>query len=260
MTTSFNFRTRKFRQRFKKFSFVFILIFLTIFVLVVFNIADLFSSAITNKGSLLYGEKIRIGNTIYYGISLYNSISVEKSEQQAQNILRQGGAGCIYHMGEYYVLGSIYSSHEDATEVKEKLDSDGVEAKIININIPVININYKGDKTKENTEIFSVFKTLFDSLHNLSIEFDMGSKTVQEFKKEINKISNDFSVKINDFDAIFKKEKYEFQKQIIEHLNRVKASLDAILTYDGVNLTLNGKIKNVCCEIVLEYYKLAKVI
>ena len=260
MTTSFDFRTRKFRQRFKKFSFVFVLIFLIVFVLVVFNVADLFSSAITNKGSILYGEKIRISNTIYYGVSLYNSTTLEKSEQQAQNILKQGGAGFVYCMGEYYVLGSIYSSHEDATEVKEKLDLDGVETKIININIPVININYKGDKTKENTEIFSVFKTVFDSLYNLSIEFDMGSKTVQELKKDINKISNDFRIKINDFDAVFKKEKYDFQKQIIEHLNRIKASLDAILTYDGVNLTLNGKIKNVCCEIVVEYYNLAKVI
>lgn len=260
MTTSFKFCTRKLKSRAKKVSFIFLLVFIVVFVLVVFNVADLFSSAITNKGSILYGEKIRISNTIYYGVSLYNSTEKQKSEEQAKDIIKQGGAGFVYCMGEYYVLGGIYLSHEDAVEVKEKLVSDNIEAKIININVPVINLNYKGAHKKENEEVFSLFKTLFDSVYSLSIDFDLGDITMQELKSNINKISVDFSEKISNFDAIYQKEKFDFQKEIIDALGRVKVSINTILTHNGADLTLNSKIKNVCCSIVNEYYNLAKVI
>lgn len=257
MTTKFKGLKRK---RIKKFSLFFLLVFFIIFVLVVFNVADLFSSAITNKGSILYGEKIRITNNIYYGVSLYNSTESSNAETNAKNIAKQGGAGYLYCMGDYYVLGSIYSSYEDAIEVKEKLKSDNIEAKIININIPVININYKGKFLKENTDIFSCFSTLFNLLFDLSVEFDLGNITMQEVKKEVTKISTDFSDKINDFDDIYKKEKYEFQKLILENFNNLKLSIDSILTCNGVEFLLNSKLKNVCCEIVVSYYELAKVI
>ena len=83
---------------------------------------------------------------------------------------------------------------------------------------------------------------------------------MQEVKKEVTKISTDFSAKINDFDDIYKKEKYEFQKLILEKFNNLKLSIDSILTCNGVEFLLNSKLKNVCCEIVVSYYELAKVI
>lgn len=258
MTTSFGFSTRKFQKKIKRFSIFFLLLFIIIFVLIVFNIADLFSSAITNKGSLIYGEKIRIPNTIYYGISLYSSSDESKSIKQAKSISDQGGAGFVYCMGDYYVFSSIYLSHEDAVEVKEKLLSDSIEAKIININIPVININYKGDFLEENTNIFSVFKDTFDALYNLTLEYDLGSITVQELKTGLNKLIADFSAKINNFDAIYKKERYDFQDSILKTLNELKVDISKLLTTNGVGLKLNSELKNVCCKIVVDYYNLAK--
>ena len=259
MTSTFKYRTRKLRRGFKKFSLLFFLVLIVVFVLVVFNIADLFSSVITNKGSLLYGEKIRIPNTIYYGMSVYNSSSKEKCKEKSKEVIKQGGAGCLYQMGDYFVLTSIYLSHEEAREIKENLSKiDSV--KIININVPVININYKGNHLSDNNEMFLTYNKLFKKLYDLSINYDTGNISSVEVKKEVGVISSEFGQKIANFDAIYKKEKYEFQNKLLKSLKDIKIEIDNLLTCDSVELMLNSKIKEVYCNIVLEFYNLAKII
>ncbi len=260
MTESFEYRTKRFRKNFKKFSVFFLICFIVVFVLIVLNIADLFSTAITNKGSLLYGEKIRITNMIYYGVSVFNSNTEENTKDAARQVSKQGGAGFVLNMGDYYVLSSIYPSHESALEVKENLEKSGVEARIININAPVININYKGNKLKENEEIFSSFNNLFLSLYDISLEYDLGNKTAVDVKKEISSLSTSFSQKITDFSAIYEKEKNTFQKVLLDALNKAKLKIDTLLTVETMELKLNSEIKKCYCEIVFDYYMLAKTI
>ena len=124
----------------------------------------------------------------------------------------------------------------------------------------MINLNYKGNHLTENTEIFHTYNNLFNKLYDLSINYDTGSLTGVEVKKSINTISSEFSQKISDFDAIYKKERYEFQDKILNSLNRLKMEIDSLLTCNSFDLMLNSKIKEVYCKIIFEYYNLAKTI
>lgn len=244
----------------KKISFFFVLLFIIVFSLLIVNFADIFSSIITSRGSLIYGTKIRIPSKVFYAITLYDAQSKENAESVCMQVSKSGGAGEIYLNGDYYVVASIYASHTDADNVKQTLIEDGTECKILNINIPVMNLEYSGKNDEVLVQGFESFTQTYTFLYDLSIDYDSGKCTTTEVKSEIAKQISKLSQLKSEILKVYQNEKIEFENNLLSAMNVCIDELNAVLLSSTTDFGLNSQIKKAYCKILFEYQKLAKTL
>ena len=235
-------------------SFVFLVVLFSIFVFVAFNIADIFSSLIMNKGSIFYNNKYYISAKTYYAVSLGGYQSLDEAKLNASQVALKGGAGYIHQSGDYYVILSLYKSRIDADSVVEKLKSnDAVNAIIVNVNIPQLTVNFSNNEALLE-DMCKEFLDCYEFLYDLSIKFDSAiiqyENALQEIKNRVNGYKKYEELNCTSWEAISIKENF---KQLVQRLNSL------IITQND-NYLFNSRLKYTYLQIVFDYIFLCKSI
>lgn len=156
----------------------FILLFILIDLIVVFNLSDIFSSIITHKRGIFFNEKIEFNSFSFYCVSLKHFQNEIDATNFANKISCKGAMGKVYKNGEYYVLANIYPNLIEAQEIKENLIDLGYDARIVKLSSPLISLNYKGKNKSLILDCLNFLKQTPINLCNFSIDFD--SKNIKK--------------------------------------------------------------------------------
>lgn len=247
--------TKIYRRRFKgkRKSFLFIIFILLIGVIVAFNIADIISSMIIGKGSIFYNGNMYIPSKTFYAISCNSFSKKDDAILLAGDVASKGGAGYVYQSGDYYVLLSMYSSQVDAQSVKEKLKEDKIDAKIININIPKLEIKFS-DSDKNVSLLAEEFLKVFEFLYDLSVKYDSGGISYEQCKvyltTKIAELEFVKNLSPTTKEGLAVKNKSLKMVEILKNLTLVEKE----------GYLLNSSIKYAYFEIVFDYINLCKSI
>lgn len=245
-------RTYGYRRR-GKFNLIFSIIIFCISCFIAFNIADIVSSLIMNKGSIFYNGKYYISSSTYYAVSAGAFKQKDDAENFASSVKLQGGAGYIHQSGDYYVLLAMYSSTVDANSVIQKLKEKDINAVVININIPKLNIKFS-DSDKNIIKATESFLDCYKFLYDLSIQYDSGSLSVEGVKNKVRSKLDDLSF-VQSLNPTTK-EGLSIKEKSINTVQRLKT----IINMSQENCELNSGIKYVYMQIVFDYISLCKSI
>lgn len=247
--------TKNYRRKYswRKRNIFFISLITLIGVIIAFNIADVISSMIIGRGSIFYNGNMYIPSKTFYAISCENFAKKDDAIAFAGTVASKGGAGFVYQSGDYYVLLSMYSSQVDAQSVKEKLKEDKIDAKIININIPKLDIKFS-DSDKNISKLAGEFLDCFEFLYDIAVKYDSGNLTYDQCKLYL-------ATKVADLE--YAKGLHPTTKEGLEIKNKALKTIELIK-----NLTLvskegylfNSSIKYVYFQIVFDYIALCKSI
>ncbi len=252
MTKNYSGKSYK-RYRKNKFGFLFFLCLLMIMVVITFNVADIVSSLIINKGSIFYNNTYYVPSQTYYALSVASFNDKAKAINFAQDIKVKGGAGYVKESGDYYVLLSMYKSQFDAQNVKAKLESEEMKVQILNINIPKLTFKFS-ESEKDAYKLSNEFLSCYDFLYDLSIKYDSGTIPYKDAINEINvKVS---SLSYTQDIIATSKEVLSLKEKATTLINKLKNL--SIVTSEGY--IFNSEIKNTYFEIVFDYIDLCKSI
>ena len=224
---------------------------------VVVNIADLFSGFISGKGTLLYGDNIKISNTVLYGVCMGQFNNEGDAESCAASVKQQGGAGYINQAGDYFVYASMYDSYSDATSVKKKLTDDGMDVKIINISIPAVHFNFSGN-TKLILSALNSFKDLYMCLYQTGISYDGGTITAEQAKSQIAAQLSGIKTVYNSLKNLNTSD--QKVKLIASALSEAAVLTDMLNTVSTAGYNFNSEIKNTYFEIIFCEIALCKAL
>ncbi len=222
------------------------------------NIADIFSSLISNDKSIFSSGKIRVSNTTMYAVSVGQFETEQQAQTISQQISSQGGAGYVYHSGDYFVFTSLYDSIVDAKSVVEKLKTDQVQAKIVNINIPAITLSYKGKSREDILTCIEFFKQAYQELYSLSIEYDSGKITTLQVKDKIVQLVAKSKQILNQSSRLVSKENKPQLLLLENKLMSVNLVLQNLYDFQPQGLYFNSAIKYTYFKIILLNIEYAK--
>lgn len=247
--------TKIYRKKYsgQKRGFLFVIFILAIGLIVAFNVADVISSMIIGKGSIFYNGIMYISSKTFYAISCDNFAKKDDAITLAGTVASKGGAGFVYQSGDYYVLLSMYSSQVDAQSVKEKLKEDKINAKIININIPKLEIKFS-ESDKNISKLAKEFLDCFEYLYDIAVKYDAGSLTYEQCRVY-------FTTKIAELEYVkgldpTTKEGLEIKNKALKMIEMIKNL--TLVSKEGY--LLNSAIKYAYFEIVFDYIVLCKSI
>ena len=216
------------------------------------------SSIITHKGSLLYKDHLQVPSYTIYGVSLDEFKDEFDANTYAKSVQKKGGMGQVYQSGEYYVLAQAYPTLSQALEVQDNLINLDYNSKVVAINVPAIDLVYKGDNKTNAKLTFLQFKNIYNSLFSLCISFDAGNITRVNFNGKLAYILSQNMEHIKCIPTLGLEENQE--KQLTLSLKNVNAYLEQVL-YDSSSDTLvSSLIKRQMLCVVQENILLAQKI
>ncbi len=254
----FNKKYRKTKKSQKGFGLVFVSAICIIIVLLVINFADIISSMISSSTSIFTGGKIRVPSVTLYAVSMGQYSDSEQAQMSASKITEQGGAGYVYHMGDYFVFAAMYDSIVDANSVIEKLKSDKVVADIVNINIPAVNISYKGKSEKTILQCVEHFRHCYKTLYDIAISYDGGELTTAQAKDQIATLLSETKQSIARLGDVIKKEPLQHLILLENKLMNVLLTLQNLHNFEVQRLNFNSSIKYSYFKVVFYNIDYAK--
>lgn len=244
------------RTKIKKLGAFAIVLFL-ISIGLVLSFADFVSSRLTGGGSLFIGGKIKISSFNIYAIEIGAFSDYSQAQNLANSVKNKGGAGYILQSGDYHVFLSMYESLADAEQVKSNLEKQGLTVKIYNINMPTIDIKYRGEE-RLLTNALKEFKDVYRKIYELSISYDSNEiskikvlANLEGYIEEIKDICDDLEEEID----------YKATAELISvktSLEKAISSIKDIVKKNSDGLTFNSAIKQGYFEIMFEYLALAR--
>ncbi len=241
----------------KKFSILSLFVVI-VGILVCVSSAYLLSTAILSANIFQNNSSASFDKQIVYAISMDKSETKESLSDKIKELQSQNGAGYIYESENFfYVIASLYENQNDAEKVKSNLETSGVSAEILKIELSEIKI--KGNFSAERKEIlnkclradFDTFKVLYDVA--ISLDTNVFDKT--KAKLQCNNIfSNHISTKTN-FQTFFKEDlNNETFKKINENLLSTENILSNLISevFQNPNQTFSSLIKLSYCQILLK--------
>lgn len=238
------------------FLFVFLLIFL-VFTLII-NLSDIISSLITNSGSVFSSQKIEIPSYSVYAVSVYDFDNEFQANSIAQKVASEGGAGYVYHSGEYFVIASSYPLLTYAQEVQDNLRIVGYNARIVNIKVDQISKSYKGKSLELFASSIGIFRTCYNDLYEATIELDKGEIGKAQINSLLARHLSKISSTKSSLDKLKKEEDVALAGIILEHLENIETKLNSLLYSSKKGLELSSQLKVTNLDIVLENRLLCK--
>ncbi|MGN0961727.1 MAG: hypothetical protein ACI4PF_06005 [Christensenellales bacterium] len=172
---------KPFKQRLKSFVIIFLLV---LTLLGCFGIASTLSSALTvgKLGAfMVYGDtKLKIDSSKMYAVTLGEYSSMDEAEKVALGATIQGASGYVWVDENYFVMGNIYSSNDDALKVLDNLKTSNYKVAIKEIAFPKLTLDfsmYQNSDMGTIKQAMSTFDTIYNTLYNYSIKFDKGEIT-----------------------------------------------------------------------------------
>lgn len=253
MSTLVKKRLKKLKKLGKKraFSLIFSLVFLMLFLLIIINFSDIFSSLITKKNSLFYTPKIENESYLVYAVSLDDFKTQAEAENYAEEVKQNGGAGYVYHNGEYFVFASSYPSLIEAKEIKENLVLLGYNSRIVNLKVDSFLIDYKGENSALILESIKQFRNTYNLLQETSIKFDKNEITQKQANSVFAQILTKLSTLENKIKKLNQAHDLPLKQHIIVPIKQVKQLLENLLYYANENnFEYSANIKSACIDIV----------
>ncbi len=242
-------RSKKHKKRLLSLIFVFVFCFL--FFLLIINISDIFSSLITNKGSIFYQKKLETQSYIVYGVSLEDFNNIEEANLYAIQTQQQGGAGFVYESGEKYVLVSSYPSLSQAKEIKENLTNLGYNSKVLNLKIDEVLIDYKGDNSALFLESLNFFKSAYQKLQSSTISFDKQSINQKALNSILANMLTQLSQLQSNMQTLSQSQDLVLKDAFSVPLDETKKLIEELFYFVGEDNIYTSKLKQTAIKIVI---------
>ena len=238
-------------KNFKLRSIIFSFLLTVVFLFFILNLSDIFSSLITNRGSLFSSKKIECSSYNVYAVSITHFDNEIQANQAAIQVSNQGGAGVVYHNAEFFVLTSCYPTLAYAQEVSENLKALGHNSKIVCLNVEEILCDYKGKNSSLFLNSFQIYKSCFNTLYELSLQLDKKQVDYIDVNSNLmQKIKQTQSLK-NQLENLTQESDKELKQTSLIYLTELENILNSgIEAVDfGNNYTAN--LKQILIKIVV---------
>lgn len=159
-------------------SFFKFFLFIAVFISIIYASIGLSNALkVGNIGSLIiYGDtQIKRKEHKLYAVTLGKYETKEQAESVAIGSTLQGASGYVWEDQKYYVIGSLYSSYDDASKVIKNLSDSQYKCEIYEIVFPSIKISLNDYENKQVSDINAVFQyidDLYNRIYEYSIKFD----------------------------------------------------------------------------------------
>jgi len=234
----------------KKWSFFFTFTLSVIFVLIIVNFSDIFSSLITHKNSLFFKSKLETPSYTAYAVSIKDFPTTEEAEQCSYQVKNFGGMGTIYKNGESFVLLNVYPTLLEADEIKQNFVTKGYNAKILNINVNAVNLTYKGNNTNSFTNCINFFRQTFLTLYNCTLSLDKNEVNQTKINTSIAKKISEISNLTNTISTLNSSEDSAIKQVILPHFQEAKTQLNNLLSFVGNNYEYTSLLKQTAFKFV----------
>ncbi|MGN1227967.1 MAG: SPOR domain-containing protein [Christensenellales bacterium] len=216
-------------------------------------------SGIVNVSSNNQSEALKLQSINYYAVNTGSFSSVELASDVASRIKQLGGAGYVYnHNGEYNVLLYVYKAQDDAISVSQKVTEQGFTTNIIAFNCNAKNYDFKLSSEDSLTfqSVINSFDEIYQSLYNISNNYDNGITTISASRLELVTLQKDFERKYTKFMSTFSNTKDESIINLIKKLDIVSSELDILVDPLMLDSNFASLIKHSCINIVIARYEL----
>ena len=143
--------------------------------------AGYLSKALTvgNLGAVIvYGSTTKkLNANVRYAVTLGEYDDRTEAEQVALGSSVQGASGYVWHGDKYYVIGSVYSTREDAEKVLRNLQESKYNTSIIEIKYDKATLDlsmYENSDMRVVDESIGIWDEVYQCIYDYSISFDKG--------------------------------------------------------------------------------------
>lgn len=242
---------RKRRKNFKVRAIFFSFLLIIVSLVAILNLSDLFSSLITNSGSLFYTKKIECASYNVYAVSITHYDNEIQANQTAIRVAEQGGAGVVFHNGEYFVLTSCYPTLAYAQEVCDNLKALGHNSKIVCLSVEEILCDYKGKNSQLFLECFKIFQTCYNTLFDLSLELDKKNSDYIEVNSNIVFKLKQIEILKSQLEKLNSENDRFFKDTLIKNLTSFKSILESGIDCVDFGNNYTANLKQVLIKIVV---------
>lgn len=241
--------------------------FLAIFFVIFCLIVIIFFS-ISFSNFLLVGKVVNINSNVsqiektLFCLSLSSHQNKDDALISSKNQQNQGGAGFVYQTnGAFKVVSSIYSSKKDCEKVVSNLNNSNYSCEIIPLNLPQINLklNLNSSQTKILNESLNLFYKNYQTLYNLSVEFDKQNIDEIKLKSSVKNLQDENAKVCEKYSKNFQQSSFISVLYVKIYLNKINSYLENILCAEE-NIYLSSATKLAYCEIILDYQNLCNEI
>lgn len=177
-------------KKHKKRSFLFGFLFIFLLCLLIFNLADVISSVITNSKSIFVQNKIEVPSYSAYAVAVSNFQNEDDVNAISNQIKSMGGAGEVYKSGKTFVLISMYQNLSQAKEIQNNLLLLGNKCEIVEINVDFISKKYAESDAPKLVQYIKNFKNIYKNLFEISIKFDKEQLSINQVKSMVKEALN----------------------------------------------------------------------
>ncbi|MBE5757642.1 MAG: hypothetical protein E7345_01750 [Clostridiales bacterium] len=151
---------------------------------------------------------IKISEKKHYAVTMGVYDTFEESRQVGLGLMIQGGSGYVWEKdNKFYVIGSIYSSIEDANKVIENIKNSNYDIDILDIKFSAINIkfdDYENKQVKEIEDALKLIDLIIEEVGSLAIRFDKSEINNFAVSSSLSDLRGDVKVSIATMQNILK--------------------------------------------------------
>lgn len=218
----------------------------TLAIAFVVLLAGVLSGAISvgNFKGLFFKDQNSISTHSYHMVYMAKCDTKSKAESVASGAQVVGAGAYVWELdGEFYVVGSIYKTKEEASAVYNNIKNTGnYEIGVKELNFKKLEVNEKNYSTEQTKSILSAIKSLdeiYDKCFKFSVMVDKGEVNPSFISSELNTIKSEAKVIAAKLDAL---NSYAASKVSVSTKNAFVFVVDAI--DNAVLRTIGGKSAN----------------
>lgn len=206
------------------------------------------------------GSDISIKDHSYYMVALGRYDDLNEAQEVALGSTLRGASGFVWKdNNSYLVVGNIYSSLQDAENVKKNIGNELYKTEIFEIKFPKIKFNFED---LENSDVKKIriglenIDKIYQTLYDYSIKFD--SKDMNNFAvcNGISMLRGELKSNIINIQSIQKNSFSSQLQEIINSLTKIDELLDSALLIIIDNSATNYTLKNSIACVVENKYNL----
>lgn len=199
---------KKHRKSHKKGYKWFVGLIITMFLVIIFFVANAFSNILTfSNVSLFKAKAIVVKGFNIYAVTIGAYEDEKSATMQAEEVQLSGAGGYVMYDLNYCVVLNAYLSSSDAQNVLEKVIKTKADAELKVIEINRCQLQGVSDK-EEREEVenaLNIFKDTYQNLYDISINLDLSKITTAEAKVKLAELLNEVSNKASSFRDVAKK-------------------------------------------------------
>lgn len=228
-----------------------------------FMLADICSGALTLSTlglNIVSTDRVNVEKYTLYGVSMGTFDTRQDAEKVALGLQVQGAAGYIWTSNnKYVILGSIFSSIDDANKVISNLQESKYTSSVFEIKYSKLSLVIKGmsgDDKRLIEEIFSHSKKIYSEIYSYSINYDSSVSSNLAISSSLNTLKGETKVYISKLQEMSSRIECEYLSLIKDTYITLDAMLDSAVYRTLTDSGVNYYLKYLMCEVVDNTHKL----